>query len=92
MRFLLWKIQLDECRYAKFQWLLFKLFGKRPKSPCGHTKNVVGYCCHLPLKVKYCDVINNGDKHEVVCKCCGSRRMISSEYINPYGDKPWSIL
>ena len=92
MKFLLWKIQLDEHRYAKFQWLLFKLFGKRPKAPCGHTENVVGYCCHLPLKMKYCDVINDGDKHEVVCKCCGNRRMISSKYINPYDDKSWCIF
>lgn len=89
MRFLLWKIQLDECRYAKFQWLLFKLFGKRPKAPCGHTKNAVGYYCHLPMNVKYCDIINDRKRHEVVCKCCGEIKMLSNSYIDPNDEDSW---
>ena len=90
MRFLLWKIQLDERRYAKFQWLLFKLFGKRPKAPCGHTKNAVGYYCHLPMNVKYCDIINDGERHEVVWKyCCGEIRMLSNSYIDPNDEDSW---
>lgn len=89
MKFLLWKIQLDECRYAKFQWLLFKLFGKRPKAPCGHTKNAVGYYCHLPMNVKYCDIINDRERHEVVCKCCGEIHMLSSSYIDPNDEDSW---
>ena len=69
---------------AKIQWFLFKVFGiKQKQNPCGHTKHTRGYHCHQPYKSKYCDIINDGKRHEVVCKCCGCTRMNSSHYIDP---------
>ena len=89
MKFLLCEIKIEPYRLAKIQWVLFKLFGYRPKNPCGHTKSTNGYYCHRPLHMKYCDVINAGDVHKVVCKCCGHSHIESSSYINPYDDEEW---
>ena len=83
MKFLLWRITIEPYRLAKLQWLRFKLFGIKVKQdPCGHTKSSHGYYCHQPFKSSYCDVINNGDIHEVVCKCCGHTRMTSNQPID----------
>lgn len=89
MKVLLWEITIDPYKLAKVQWILFKLFKIKPKNPCGHTKSSFGYCCHQPFDLKHCDVINEGNRHEVVCKCCGSTQMISSGYIDPYDEKEW---
>ena len=71
-------------RLAKIQWILFKLFGYRPKKkPCGHIKSSNGYYCHQPYDSKYCEVINDEKGAKVICKCCGHLRMMSSEYIDP---------
>ena len=93
MKFLLWEIRMEPYRLAKIQWILFKLFGYKPKKyPCGHTKSTNGYYCHQPLNIKYCDIINNGDIHKVVCKCCGHSRIESNSYINPYNNEGWIEL
>ena len=90
MKVLLWKIEFEPYRLARFQWILFKTFGYKPKNPCGHTKHSRGYYCHLPMDQKHCKVINNKNKHEVVCKCCGGLRMSSSDYIEPNNiEKLW---
>lgn len=90
MKFLLWEITIEPYRLAKIQWILFKLFGiKLKKNPCGHTKSAYGYFCHQPFKMKYCDVINEGKRHEVICKCCGHSHMSSNTYIDPYNDESW---
>ena len=81
MKFLLWEIKLEPYRLANLQWILFKLFNIKCKS-CGYTKSNHGFC-HQPWKIEYCDVINEGKNHKVVCKCCGSTRIQSSHYINP---------
>jgi len=91
MNFLLWKITIEPYRFAKIQWLLFKLFGRKPKNPCGHTKSTRGYYCHQPLNLRYCEVINEGTTHEIVCKCCGHTRITSSEFINPDNNEWWNI-
>ena len=39
--------------------------------------------------MKYCDIINDGDIHKVVCKCCGHSHIESNSYINPYNDEEW---
>ena len=90
MKFLLWEIRMEPYRLAKIQWMLFKIFGYRPKkNPCGHTKSTNGYYCHQPLNMKYCDIINDRDIHKVVCKCCGHLHIESNSYINPYNDEEW---
>ena len=90
MKILLWETHLEPNRLAKIQWFLFKVFGiKQKKNPCGHTKHTRGYYCHQPYKFKYCDVINENMRHEVVCKCCGHTRMSSSHYIDPNNDDNW---
>lgn len=90
MKFLLWKVTIEPYRLAKIQWILFKLFGIKPKkNPCGHTKSTTGYFCHQPLNLKYCDIINEENRHEVICKCCGHTHMSSSDYINPYDNNEW---
>lgn len=90
MKFLLWKISIEPYRLAKIQWLLFKLFNiKVKKDPCGHTKSAHGYYCHQPFDYKYCDIINDGDRHEVICKCCGHTRIVSNQYIDPNNKEDW---
>lgn len=90
MKFLLWKVTIEPGRLAKIQWLLFKLFGIKPKkNPCGHTKHAGGYYCHQPLHMKYCDVINEGKNYRVVCKCCGHSHIESNAYIDPYSEEEW---
>lgn len=89
MKFLLWRITIEPYRLAKVQWLLYKLFKiKQNKYPCGHTKSSRGYYCHQPFNLKYCDVINDDDRHEIICKCCGHTKMSSSHYIDP-SDIDW---
>ena len=59
MKFLLWEIKIEPYRLAKIQWILFKIFGYKPKKyPCGHTKSANGYYCHQPFDLKHCKVIN----------------------------------
>lgn len=90
MKFLLWKITFEPYRLAKVQWFLYKLLKVKPKKhPCGHTKSSRGYYCHQPFGVKYCDVINDKNRHEVVCKCCKHVRIDSNRYINPFDDENW---
>ena len=69
---------------------IFKLFGIKPKNPCGCGK-ATSYAryCHLPMNVKYCDIINDRERHEVVCKCCGEIHMLSSSYIDPNDEDSW---
>lgn len=86
MKFLLWEITFEPYRLAKVQWILFRLFNIKPKDPCGHTKSATGYFCHQPFDVKRCDVINDGNDHRVVCKCCGCTRILSNRYIKPNPD------
>ena len=82
MKILLWEIKIEPYRLAKLQWLLFKWFKIKSKYHCGYIKQFNGYC-HQPWDVKYCDVINEGKTHHVVCKCCGHTRIMSSCYLNP---------
>lgn len=89
MKFLLWKVTIEPYRLAKIQWLLFKLFGRKPNQPCGHTKSCIGDMCHQPTDIEHCEVINDGKKHEVVCKCCGRTHISSNRYINPYDKMEW---
>ena len=90
MKFLLWEITIEPYRLAKIQWLLFKFFNISVKqNPCGHTKSSLGYYCHQPFDFEYCNVINDGDRHEVVCKCCGCTRVTSNQYINPNNKDEW---
>ena len=90
MKFLLWNIRIEPYRLAKIQWILFKLFGYKPKKyPCGHTKSANGYYCHQPFDLKHCKVINEEKIHKVVCKCCGHTHMDSNCYINPYDSEEW---
>lgn len=90
MKFLFWEIKTEPYRLAKIQWLLFKLFGIKPKkNPCGHTKSTFGYYCHQPLDIKHCEVINGENISKVICKCCGTTRMTSSSYIDPFSEKEW---
>jgi len=88
MKFLLWEGHFEPYRLARVQWVLFRLFKRIPKNPCGHTRYTRGYYCHQPYDVKYCDVINATDQHEVLCKCCGSVRMRANHSIDlddPFG-------
>lgn len=89
MKFLLWEVHFEPSRLARVQWILFRLFKRTPKNPCGHTQYTRGYCCHQPYDAKYCDVINTTDRHEVLCKCCGSVRMSANHNIRP--DDPFDI-
>ena len=90
LKFLLWEIRIEPYRLAKLQWILFKLFGyKSQKYPCDHTKTEYGYFCHQPLDLKHCNIINDGEVHRVVCKCCGHSKIESNCYIDPSSDKEW---
>lgn len=90
MKIFLWEIGFEPYRLARFQWILFKTFGYKPKNPCGHTKHSKGYYCHLPMDQKHCIVINDQNRHEIVCKCCGGLKMSSSDYIDPNNiEKLW---
>lgn len=84
MNVLLWDVEVNPYKLAKLQWILFKFFGLRPKrkNSCGNTKQSVGFFCHLPFEKEFCDVINDGDIHKVVCKRCGCSRMSSNHYID----------
>ena len=62
MRFLLWEIKTDDDRLAKIQWILYKLFGIKPKQPCGYTKSQYGFYCRQPFDLEHCYVINSGDR------------------------------
>ena len=90
MKLMLWEIKIEPYRLAKIQWILFKLFGYKPKKyPCGHTKSANGYYCHQPFDSKHCEVINGEKIHKVVCKCCGHSHMDSNCYIDPNDDENW---
>ena len=90
MKFLLWEVSIEPYRFARIQWLLYRLFKIKPqKDPCGHTKSTRGYYCHQPFEIKYCDIINNDGVHEAICKCCGHTRVSSSHHIDP-SDIDWS--
>ena len=45
-------------------------------------------CCCQPFETKYCDVINEGKTHEVVCKVCGKTKIMSSSFIED-NDEEW---
>lgn len=89
MRFLLWEIKTDDDRLAKIQWILYKLFGIKPKQPCGYTKSQYGFYCRQPFDLEHCYVINSGDTHEIRCKCCNHIQMTSTKYIDPNDDDEW---
>lgn len=83
MDLLFWRINRNEQRIAKFQWFLYKWFRIKRKYPCGQNKKSAFLYCALPMSKEHSYVINDGDRHEVICKVCGSLHMMSNEYINP---------
>lgn len=72
-------IYRDEYFFAKLEWFLYKLFGKKRDIPCGRKKNEKYLCCCQPLKEDR--IYYNSDRTKAYCKCCGSIRLICSSPI-----------
>lgn len=89
MKILLWEIKREPYRCAKVSWLLYKLLGIKRKYPCGRGKTENYLCCCQPLILKTSNVINEGERHEVICKVCGAIRISSNKYINTNDDNDW---
>ena len=90
MKFLLWEIKIEPHRLAKVQWVLFKLFGIKPKkNACGSTRSARGHYCRQPSDLEQCEVIQSGKIYRVVCKCCGHCHISSNEYLDPNDDSQW---
>lgn len=86
MKILLWEIRISEEQLAKTQWLLFKLFGVRPRLACGcYGKGLLHGPCYQPFEGKYVDIIKENDNlpYRAVCKCCGATRILSNHPLNP---------
>ena len=62
--------------FAKIDWLLWRLFKRKPKQPCGRRRNERYLCCCQPLDIDR--VYLSDDGKEVFCKCCGSCIMRSN--------------
>lgn len=82
MKFLFWNIYLNKPAVANMQWLLFKWFGIHRNIPCGRNKKDSYLCCSLLPTKENSIVINEGDRHEVICRVCGSVHMSSNRYID----------
>ena len=61
--------------YANINWILYKLFHKHRKYPCGQRKKYM--YCGQPWKVNR--VYVSKDKHEYRCKVCNSIRVLSNK-------------
>ena len=66
--------------FAKIEWELYKLFGKKRTIPCGRTKKDKYLNCCQPLDEEH--VYLNDDGTEVYCKCCGHIKMMSNYKID----------
>lgn len=89
MKILLWNIRINEYSLAKLQWTIYKTTGIKPKYDCGRTKKSKYLCCSQPMDIERSYVINDGDTHEVRCKCCGGIKMMSSKEISVKNEEIW---
>ena len=72
---------------ANLQWILFKVFGFKPKHSCGRTKKYRHLSCIQPLVDTHCYIINDNNLHEVRCRCCDTLKVSSTEFIaDVYGN------
>ena len=62
--------------FAKIDWLLWRLFKRKPKHPCGRQRKEKYLCCCQPLDNDR--VYLSDDGKEAICKCCGSCRVMSN--------------
>lgn len=62
--------------FAKIDWLLWKLFKRKPKQPCGRRRKEKYLCCCQPLDNDRVYLEDDGKK--AICKCCGSCRIMSN--------------
>jgi len=92
MKFLIWEIRINDHALAKIQWALYKTFGIKPKEPCGHSETRAGHWCRQPLDLKHCyvDKDDDGLGYVVKCRCCGSVKLLTNQYLDPTDDKLWA--
>lgn len=86
MKFGLWKIYKDECKFANIEWFLYKWFGIKRKYPCGRGRKNKMMCCALKPTKENSMIINNGNIHEIRCKVCGQSHMSSNTFIESIDD------
>lgn len=89
MNFGLFKISIkrNEYVFAKLDWLLYKLFRKRRKIPCGRTKKDKYLCCCLTPNDKNSEIVDSG--HKIICKVCGNLHVLSSEIMTDINRGAW---
>lgn len=90
MNICLWKVQKDEYKFAKIEWLLYKWFAIKRRYPCGRDKSSSYLCCALRPTEENSIIINEGNTHEIRCKVCGSAHMTSSDFIKSI-DELWEF-
>ncbi|HPE08138.1 MAG TPA: hypothetical protein PLT28_00200 [Saprospiraceae bacterium] len=89
MKFLFWKIFRDEYAIAHVEWLLYKWFGIKRTIPCGRNKKDAYLCCCLTPSLANSIIVNDGNKHEIQCKVCGSTHISANYYIKNIDDEIW---
>lgn len=71
-------IRRNEEFFAKVDWFLYTKFGKKRTKPCGQKVNHL-YCAQ-PTDSIHCYL--SDDRKEVICKCCGTTHILSSDPLN----------
>ena len=66
--------------YAKIDWILYKLFNKHRKYPCGQKRKSHYIYCGQPFESKR--VYLSEDKHSFCCKVCNHKKYISSKELS----------
>lgn len=73
-----------------YETFIYKYLGITRKRPCGRSKSDSYLCCMKIPNNENSYVVNDGNRHVIICKVCGCVHVSSSTALDSDVKKAWS--